>query len=83
MKRCQLSYAKARLSGLVSRITGDGPFIITVRGKQKAALVPMEVYDRMYPRSRESLLEFFRRSPLRKENLSLERDRSPMRTVDF
>ena len=83
MKRCQLQYAKAHLSELVSVVSEDGPFVVTVHGAQKAALVPMDVYDRMYPQSREPLLDFFRRSPLRGVDVDFERDPSPMRKVDL
>lgn len=82
--RCyQLKYAKAHFVELVSRVSTDGPFVISGRGARKAVLVPMETYHRMYPHSRETLLEFFRRSPLRNTQLSLERDQTQMRKVDL
>jgi prevent-host-death family protein len=81
LKLCQLKDAKARLSEFVSRVSEDGPFVITVHGEQKAALVPMDVYDRMFPQSREPLLDFFRRSPLRGVELRFERDKSTVRRV--
>jgi prevent-host-death family protein len=83
MNQHQLQDAKAHLSEFVARITEDGPYVITVHGKKKAALVPMDVYDKMYPQPREPLLDFFRRSPLRGVDLKLERDPSPMRKVEL
>lgn len=83
MKRYQLQDAKARLSEFVSKVSEEGPFVITVHGAQKAALVPMDVYDRMYPSVQEPLLDFFRRSPLRGMDMEFKRDPSPMREVDL
>jgi len=83
MKLAQLQDAKAHLSEFVAKVDVDGPFVITVHGKGKAALVPIEAFDRMYPQAKEPLLEFFRRSPLRGVELKLGRDRSPMRKVEL
>jgi prevent-host-death family protein len=83
MKRYQLQDAKAHLSELVAGVVSDGPAVITVHGKAKAALVPMSEYERLYPGLKEPLLDFFRRSPLRGQALKLERDKSPARKVDL
>lgn len=83
MKRYQLQDTKAHLSELVGSVAENGPYVITVHGKGKAALVPMDVYDKMYPKVREPLLDFFRRSPLRGVDLKIERDKSPMRKVEL
>jgi antitoxin Phd len=71
------------LSDFVSRVAEEGPFVITVHGKGKAVLVPIDVYDRMYPQKKDSLLEFFRKSPLRGVDLKIVRDKTPMRKVDL
>lgn len=83
MKHCQLQDAKARLSEYVARVAEDGPYVITVHGAEKAALVPFAVYERMYPQPEEPLLDFFRRSPLRGMDLKIGRDKTPMRRVDL
>lgn len=83
MTNHQLQDVKARLSEFVSRVSEDGPVVITVHGVQKAALVPMDAYGRLYPRAKEPLLDFFRRSPLRGVGLKLERDKGPMRRVEL
>ena len=81
MQHRQLQDAKARLSQLVAQVSEDGPYVITVHGAEKAALVPMASFARLYPQPREGLLDFFRRSPLRGMDLKLERDPSPPRKV--
>ena len=83
MKHRQLQDAKAHLSELVTHVAEEGPYVITVHGKEKAALVPIDIYDKLYPQPQVPLLEFFRRSPLRGVDLKLVRDKSPMRKVDL
>ena len=80
MKTCQLQEAKARLSHYVSELEAKGPLLITVRGRGAAVLISKRDYERRFA-PRESLLEFFRRSPLRGEVLDLKRDRTPLRKV--
>jgi prevent-host-death family protein len=61
----QLQEAKNRLSELVRRANRDGAQVITVRGEEVAAIIPIEEYRRLHPRppSDGSLLELFRGLP--------------------
>jgi prevent-host-death family protein len=83
MKRYQLQDAKAHLSEFVTKVAEHGPYVITVHGKEKAALVSIDVFDKMYPSAKEPLLEFFRKSPLRGSDLKVQRDKAPMRKVEL
>ncbi len=78
----QLQEAKNRLSEVVNRAVTQGPQIITRRGVEVAVLLSKEEFARLQ-KSRGSLLEFFRRSPLVGVELDLERDRSQPRDLDL
>ena len=80
MKTCQLQEAKARLSHYVSELEAKGPLLITVRGRGAAVLISQRDYQRRFA-VQEGLLDFFRRSPLRGEELELKRDQTPVRKV--
>lgn len=81
MKRWQLQEAKNRLSALV-REARRGPQVITVHGRDAAVVLSREEFD-LIRRPRESLKEFFRRSPLRGARLDLERSRETGREVEL
>jgi prevent-host-death family protein len=59
----QMQEAKNRLSEVVERACTAGPQIITVRGQVRAVILSAEEYARL-TQPRESLSEFFQRSPL-------------------
>lgn len=75
-----LQEAKNRLSYLVEQANSTGPQTITVRGHARAVLLSAEEYERL-TRPAESLVEFFRHSPLVGVDLDLERDRDPGRAI--
>jgi prevent-host-death family protein len=83
VKNRQLQDLKSHLNEFVYKVAGDGSFVVTVHGKQKAALVPMNVYEKLYPKKRESVFEFFQRSPLKGSNIKIERDKSRMKKENF
>lgn len=70
----QLQEAKNRLSEVVKAANSKGPQIITVRGKEEAAVVSMRLL-REIRASKESLYDFLRKSPLRGVRLEIERSR--------
>jgi prevent-host-death family protein len=70
----QLQEAKNRLSEVVKAANSKGPQIITVRGKEEAAVVSMRLL-REIRASKESLYDFLRKSPLRGVRLKIERSR--------
>lgn len=78
----QLQEAKNRFSRVVNKAMADGPQIITRRGEEVAVLVSKDEYERL-KKSRLSLVEFFRQSPLVGVPLELERDRTRPRDLDL
>jgi antitoxin Phd len=58
-----LQDAKAKLSELVDTAKRDGPQIITRRGVDEVAVVPMEQWKRMASAARPSLLEVLQSGP--------------------
>jgi prevent-host-death family protein len=82
MKSLQLQHAKASLSRIVEEVQGEGPVVITVRGREKAVVMSKRDYDRRVARQ-GSLLGFLRQSPLRGVSLDVTRDKSPTRKVEL
>ena len=78
--------ARARLSHLIDEALAGRPQRISRRGKEVAVVVSAAEYERLV-RPRESLVEFFRNSPLAEamaeEELDFERDRSPIRDLSL
>jgi prevent-host-death family protein len=81
----QLLTAKARFSEVFERARTEGPQRVTRRGKDAVVIVPAEDYERMTQPSqpKESLWEFFRKSPLVGLELDLERSRELPRDFKF
>jgi prevent-host-death family protein len=77
-----LAEAKAKLSELVERARSEGPQQITVHKRPAAYLVSAEEWKRR-TQPKESLYEFFRRSPLYGSGIRLERNESGPRDVDL
>lgn len=78
----QLQEAKARLSELMRGAALNGPQTITVRGQRAAVVLSVADYDRL-KRSKPSLGEFLRTSPLAGARLNIERDPSPPRDIEL
>lgn len=62
-RRWQLQDAKNQLSRVVTAAREHGPQTITVHGEPAAVVVSVEEFQKL-ARPRDSLVEFFRRSPL-------------------
>lgn len=75
-----LQDAKNRLSELVENAVNEGPQRISKRGKTTVIVLAIDEYDRLR-RGKESLVDFFRRSPL--HDVPLERDKDLPREVDL
>jgi prevent-host-death family protein len=71
-KRWQLQEAKNRLSRVVAEAHRNGPQTITVHGSPAVVVVSVEEFHKL-SRPRETLAEFFRRSPLAGAPLKLRR----------
>jgi prevent-host-death family protein len=83
MKTCQIQDAKAHLSEYVHNLEKNGPVIITVHGRQTAAIISIKDFDQKF-KPRETLLDFFARSPLRGLDLEIgPRDPRGGRPVDL
>ena len=80
MKRWQLQEAKNRLSDVVKRTRQKGPQTITVRGQDAVVLISIEEYEEL-TRPKQSLVEFFRESPLCEVELDMERDQDVGREI--
>jgi len=81
----QLQTAKARFSEVFRLARTEGPQLITRQGKDGVVMVPVEQFDQLVVRSHqpESLVQFFRESPLVGVKLDLERDKDTGRDVDL
>ena len=80
----QVQEARARLSSLIDEAVAGRPQRISRRGKQIAVIISAADYDRLMA-PRESLVEFFRNSPLAEAmaagQIDLERDRDAIRDL--
>jgi antitoxin Phd len=74
----QLQEAKNRFSELVDLALHEGPQEVSRHGKKAVVILSSEEYGRL-KRGSESLVDFFRNSPLR--GLELERSRDLPRDV--
>jgi len=81
----QLQTAKARFSEVFQLARSEGPQVITRQGKDAVVLLPIEQFDRLTVRSRqpESLVKFFRDSPLVGLELDFERDKDTGRDIEL
>jgi prevent-host-death family protein len=81
----QLQTATARFSELFRLARTKGPQLITRQGKDGVVMLPVEQFDQLVVRSRQpnSLVQFFRESPLRGLELDLERDQDTGRDIEL
>ncbi|MGH9318683.1 MAG: type II toxin-antitoxin system Phd/YefM family antitoxin [Vicinamibacteria bacterium] len=83
MKRAwPLHDAKNKLSEVVDRAIEEGPQTITRRGREAAVVVSARDF-RQLTRPKDSLISFFRNSPLASVDLDLERVDDYGRKVDL
>ncbi len=78
----QLQTAKNRFSELVDRALTTGPQVVTRRGKEVVVVVPADDWKRAQ-KPKQSLVDFFQKSPLRGINLKLDRSEDTGREVDL
>jgi prevent-host-death family protein len=81
----QLQTAKARFSEVFRKARTEGPQLITRQGKEGVVMMPVEQFDRLAMRARQSmsLVQFFRESPLVGLDLDFERDEDAGRDVEL
>jgi len=78
----QLQEAKNRFSEVVNKALDEGPQTVTRHGEEVVVILSKGEYDRLV-KSKTSLLDFFRQSPLVGIELDLSRDQSLPRDVDL
>lgn len=76
----QLQEAKNKLSEIVNEAASSGPQIITRRGVEVAVVLAYDEFTRLRG-SRDSLADFFRKSPL--AEITLDRDNSLPREIEL
>ena len=83
--RWQLQTAKARFSELFRRARSEGPQLITRRDKEGVVMISDEQYQRLVGKAHQpqSLLQFFRESPLVGVDLNLEREKDEGREIEI
>ena len=78
----QLQDAKSKFSEVVERALAQGAQIVTRRGKNAVVVLPYEEYERLTHAS-GSLAQFLLASPLAGAGLTIERDKSLPRDLEF
>ena len=78
----QLQEAKNRLSEVVDKALSQGPQVVSRRGKDTVVVLSIEDYRKM-SKPKESLVDFFRNSPLRGLNLDISRNADLPRKVEL
>ena len=81
----QLQTAKARFSELFQLARSQGPQLITRQGKDAVVILGVEEFERLVVRSRQpqSLVKFFRDSPLVGLELDFEREKDTGRDIEL
>jgi prevent-host-death family protein len=74
--------ARANFSTLVDQAISDGPQIVTRNGKRTVVVVSAEEGERRTHRDGD-LVEFFANSPLRDQDLEIERGIDYPREIEF
>ena len=80
MKTMQVREAKASFSALVEAAENGEPTIITKHGKPAAAVVPIEVAQKLYSDRNDAFIDFLLKYP---GGIELERNQSTLRDYDF
>jgi len=78
----QLQDAKNKFSNLVDKAQHIGPQVVTKHGKDAVVVLSMEEYKKLI-KPKTSLIQFFQRSPLAKEDLDLTRSKEIPRDIDL
>ena len=75
-----LQDAKNRFSEVVDKALTEGPQVVTRRGQEVVVVIAKDELAKLR-KSRPSLVEFFRKSPLVGVDLNLDHDRSLPRDI--
>ena len=82
MEQWQLQDAKNRFSEVVDKALQNGPQVVTRRGVETVVIMSVDEFHEL-TRMKTSIVEFFRKSPLRKTKLNLERNKEAPREIDL
>ena len=83
MNKWQLQEAKNRLSEVVRKASDEGPQIITLRGDDAVVVIAAKEYARITRRTKATLMDFLRKSPLGTVALDFERSGDTGRRVQL
>ena len=78
----QIKDASANFATLVDKAISDGPQIVTRNGKKAVVVVSIDEWIRRECRHGD-LVDFFANSPLREEEIEIERQRDYPREIEF
>lgn len=82
MDTWQLQTAKNKFSEMVDKALKKGPQVVTKHGVDTVVVISMDDYRKL-TRPKTSLLEFFRKSPLKGMDIDIARDKETGREVNF
>jgi prevent-host-death family protein len=82
MSSWQIQQAKQRLSEVIRLAALEGPQKLTFRGAPAAWIISDEDYAKL-TRHKESIVDFFQRSPHRDIDLSIERRKDLPRRIEL
>ncbi len=83
MTKWQLQQAKNQFSEVVRKARQEGPQVITLHGQEAAVVIAVDDYRRMAHRPQDSLVDFFRHSPLAGIGLDLTRNPDLGRDIEL
>jgi prevent-host-death family protein len=72
----QLQDAKAHFNEIIKKAIDEGPQTITVHGKETVVIISKKELEKNQRKSKISLVEFLRKSPLHGIKLDISRDKS-------
>ena len=82
MRHWQLQEAKNRFSEVVDKAVRNGPQVVTKRGVDTVVVMSVKEYQNLN-RPKTSLVDFFKKSPLKGARIDLERNKDFAREVEF
>jgi prevent-host-death family protein len=78
----QLQDAKNRFSEVVKKALANGPQIVTKRGVETVIVLSVKEYRKL-KRPKNSLVDFFKDSPLRDMDIDMTRSKESAREIDL
>ncbi len=78
----QLQEAKNKFSKLVEKAQHEGPQFVTKHGKESVVVLSVEEYKKII-KPKSNLFQFIQTSPLSKNSISIERDKSFGRDIEL